>query len=217
MEDRILALLKAKFSGEREDGLKLLAAAIALQVNTDEDVTKAVEGITEDKVKTYIQNWRKNADLEITKSNQTYKAGLEKQFDITPKKKEETPPNPKDDNQTDAIAKLLEKHLAPITERLASIEKGETTKSRQTALTEALKDANPAFRELAVKSFSGMSFGSEDDFAAYVETIKKDSDAFTQQLREQGLKSFTPPYKGGDPTNNLASQAECDAIASGIS
>ena len=59
MEEKLLALLKAKFTGEREDGLNLLANAIALQVNTEEEGTKAVEGLTEDKVKSYISNWRK--------------------------------------------------------------------------------------------------------------------------------------------------------------
>ena len=64
MEEKLLALLKAKFTGEREDGLNLLANAIALQVNTEEEGTKAVEGLTEDKVKSYISNWRKKADTE---------------------------------------------------------------------------------------------------------------------------------------------------------
>ena len=219
MEDKILALLKAKFSGEREDGLNLLANAIALQVNTEEEGTKVVEGLTEDKVKSYISNWRKKADTEVTKANQTFEDNLKKKFDFVEKKKPDPDPTPKtktDPTPEDVLAKALEKALAPLHERLASIEKGKTETTRLAALTEALKEANPVFKAQVLKSFEKMSFGSEDDFNNYVKEIKTDSDTFSQELHNQGLRSNGSPYVPSIQPNKKATEKECDAVVENL-
>ena len=46
LNEAILALLKAAFSGVREDGLKHLAAAIGLQVTTEEEAKEVVGKLT---------------------------------------------------------------------------------------------------------------------------------------------------------------------------
>ena len=40
--EKILALLKEKFTGVREDGLRQLASALALQAETEDDATNIV-------------------------------------------------------------------------------------------------------------------------------------------------------------------------------
>lgn len=48
MKDRILAALKAKFSGVSADILDRIAAMLAKTVTTEEQVATAVEGVTEE-------------------------------------------------------------------------------------------------------------------------------------------------------------------------
>ena len=72
LQEQILALLVAKFQGVRKDGLQHLAAAIGLQVATIEEANGVVDKLTADKVSQYVTDWRKVADAEISKANQTY-------------------------------------------------------------------------------------------------------------------------------------------------
>ena len=83
LQEQILALLVAKFQGVRKDGLQHLAAAIGLQVATIEEANGVVDKLTADKVSQYVTDWRKVADAEISKANQTYENGL-KVFLIVP-------------------------------------------------------------------------------------------------------------------------------------
>lgn len=48
MKDRILATLKAKFSGVSADILDRIAVMLAKTVTTEEQVATAVEGVTEE-------------------------------------------------------------------------------------------------------------------------------------------------------------------------
>ncbi len=48
MKDRILAALKAKFSGVSADILDRIAVMLAKTVTTEEQVATAVEGVTEE-------------------------------------------------------------------------------------------------------------------------------------------------------------------------
>ena len=93
LQEQILALLVAKFQGVRKDGLQHLAAAIGLQVATIEEANGVVDKLTADKVSQYVTDWRKVADAEISKANQTYENGLKEKYDFVEKGKQ-TPPTP---------------------------------------------------------------------------------------------------------------------------
>ena len=71
--EEIQALLEKKFAGERKDGLRMLARTIAMTAgDTDDEKTKEkIEAMTAESVKDFIKEWRKDADAETTKSNQT--------------------------------------------------------------------------------------------------------------------------------------------------
>jgi len=221
MEEKLLALLKAKFSGEREDGLNLLASTIVMQVNTEEEANSAVEALTKEKVSSFIANWRRLADSELTKATKTTEATLRKQFDFVEKKTTTTttdpvtnPTNP--DNSAEVLEKLLQKHLTPLQQELEALKKGKSTESRTKALEEALKEANPAFRELQLKTFSKMSFETEDDFTNYLGEVKTDSEKFTQELTNQGLLNNGVPWSSNNPNSKQASDAECDKLAENL-
>lgn len=90
LQEQILALLVAKFQGVRKDGLQHLAAAIGLQVATIEEANGVVDKLTADKVSQYVTDWRKVADAEISKANQTYENGLKEKYDFVEKGKANT-------------------------------------------------------------------------------------------------------------------------------
>ena len=69
--EMILGLLVAQFQGVRKDGLNQLARSIALTVDTEEKAKEVVGKLTADQVKQFVTDWRKDADAEITKANQT--------------------------------------------------------------------------------------------------------------------------------------------------
>ena len=222
MEEKILALLKSKFSGEREDGLSLLASAIALQADTEEIATQLVDGLTLEKVKSYVNKWRKNTDAELTKSNKTLEENLKKKFDFV-EKAPTSPPEGGDvtsrkgeGEQGDALVKALEKMLLPLQQKLEAMEKGKTSESRMKVLTEALKEANPAFKQQTLKSFQKMTFDSDDDFTAYVEEMKNDSENFMQELHNQGLSNNGAPYVPNRQNNKTATEKECDTIVENL-
>ena len=81
----ILGLLVAQFQGVRKDGLNQLARSIALTVDTEEKAKEVVGKLTADQVKQFVTDWRKDADAEITKANQTYEAGLKEKYDFVTK------------------------------------------------------------------------------------------------------------------------------------
>jgi len=54
LQEKILALLVAKFQGVRKDGLQHLAAAIGLQVTTEEEANQVVDKLTADKVSAFV-------------------------------------------------------------------------------------------------------------------------------------------------------------------
>ena len=80
--EQILALLVTTFQGVRKDGLNQLARSLALTVKTEDEAKEVVGKLTADQVKAFVSDWRKDADAEITKANQTYENGLKAKYDF---------------------------------------------------------------------------------------------------------------------------------------
>ena len=92
MKEKIFALLVAAFQGVRKDGLSQLAAAMATQAKTEEEANEVVGKLTADQVNSFVSDWRKEADAEITKANRTYEEGLKKKYNFVDKAGDDTPP-----------------------------------------------------------------------------------------------------------------------------
>ena len=91
--EQILALLVAKFQGTRKDGLEVLARALSQTTETIEEAQSVVDKMTPEKVASFIKDWRKSADTEIQKANQTYENGLKAKYDFVEKNKQTPPPS----------------------------------------------------------------------------------------------------------------------------
>jgi len=158
MKEKILALLTAQFSGVRKDGLNHIANVLAFQVDTEEKAKEVVGKLTADQINSFITDWRKEADAEVSKANKTYEDGLRKKYDFTEKKTEPANTDPVSLEKIDAAAiqKLITESIAtatkPLLEKVTAFEKEGTEKTRLQALNDKLKECNDeTFKAKALK------------------------------------------------------------------
>ena len=130
MKETILALLIAKFSGVRKDGLTALARSLALQCTTEDEAKALVEKITVEKitdaqVNEFVKDYRADVDKEVSESNKTFETNLKKKFDFVEKQTEpggkQTPkPDPNDIAAT--IKAAVAEAVKPFQEKLMGYE-----------------------------------------------------------------------------------------------
>jgi hypothetical protein len=225
MKEKILALLETKFQGRRKDGLNRLASAIALQVSTDDEANAIVGKLTAESVDTFIADWRKEADAELGRSNKTHEDNLRKKYDFTEKKQEEkkpevTPPHVTDANgnlDAAALQKLMTDSIVaatkPLAEKLANLEAGNITKTRQQTLNDKLKDCkNETLKSTVLKNFARMTFATDDDFSEYLSDMEKDIKTASQQTADSSLAQTGRPWVNTVETGREASDAEISAV-----
>jgi hypothetical protein len=203
MKEKILALLMAKFSGVRKDGLTQLATALSLQASTDEEAATIVGKITADQVNSFVSDWRKEADSEISKANKTYEDGLKKKFDFVEKKAEPEPGKDpiKVDGPIDAkaiqnlIAEAVKAVVAPLQQKIDNFESGNIIQTRKGLIEKELEGSPAKFREKILKDFERMKFDNDEVFTAYLSETKEDAKALVQDLADQGLSSHGRPFR----------------------
>jgi len=205
MKEKILALLLAQFAGVRKDGLNHLANAIAMQVNTEDEVTAAVGKLTADSVNAFVTDWRKEADAEITKANKTYEDGLKNKYDFVTKKEPDkggnpTPPTPGGVLDAAAIqnivAEAVKAATSPLLEKVATLEGGTINANRREALVKELASVPESYKTKVLKDFDRMAFKDEDGFNEYLNDTKTDVAGFSQEMADKGLSNHDKPIFG---------------------
>lgn len=204
MKEKILALLVAMFQGVRKDGLNQLAGAMSLQVNTEEEANEVVGKLTADQVNSFVSDWRKEADAEITKANRTYEDGLKKKYDFVNKDKSDAEPTdpPAEPGVLDAAAiqrivmQAVQSATTPLLEKVAGLEGSATNASRRDLLVKELADVPESYKTKVLKDFDRMAFTDEDSFNEYLDDTKGDVASFGQELADKGLGHQSPPMFG---------------------
>ncbi len=210
MKEKLLALLIAKFSGMRKDGLAQLAGVLSLQVDTDEDAAGLVDKLTTEKVSAYITEYRKDVDKEVSEANRTYEGNLKKKFDFVekkdPKDPGKDPKEPANPNDIAAIvANAVKAAIDPLQQKLSSFEGEKIKQTRLQQLEGKLKDVPETFKAQKIKDFSRMNFDSEEAFAEYLTETETDITAFNQELANKGLMAQGKPIFGGKDQNGVSS------------
>lgn len=203
MKEKILALLLAKFAGVRKDGLTQLATALSLQVTTDDEAATVVGKLTADQVNSFVTDWRKEADSEISKANKTYEDGLKKKYDFVEKKAEPEPgkdpgkvDGPIDSKAIQAIvAEAVKAVVAPLQQKIEAFESGNTTQSRKALIEKELEVSPAKFKEKILKDFERMKFDNDESFNSYLNETKEDVKALNQDLADQGLSAHGRPFR----------------------
>ena len=214
MRETILALLIAKFSGVRKDGLMALARSLALQCTTEDEAKALVDKITDAQVNEFVKDYRADVDKEVSESNKTFETNLKKKFDFVEK---QTEPGGKQTRNQDTdpnnIAELIKSAVAdavkPFQEELSGYKAANIAKSRLQSLNERLascKDEN--FKTQTLKDFARMKFDTDDDFNEYLAEKVKDIATANQNKADTELGN-----SGGSP---LFAQKEESGISKGV-
>ncbi len=212
MRETILALLIAKFSGVRKDGLVALARSLALQCTTEDEAKTLVDKFTDAQVNEFVKDYRADVDKEVSESNKTFETNLKKKFDLVQKTEPGGKKNPKDTDPDDiaAIVKAaVDAAVAPLNDKLNGYEAKTIAETRLQALNEKLngcKDEN--FKAQTLKDFARMNFKDDADFNEYLTGKEADIATANQNKADADLSN-----SGGSP---LFAQKEESGISKGV-
>ena len=215
MEEKIIALLTAQFSGVRNDGLMQLARVLALQCATDDEAKALVEKLTKAQVDGFVKEFRKEVDKEVSESNRTFEANLKKKFDLVERKKEQEK-EPKKDVEPDDLASVVKAAIAAELKSMKAdiegIKTGEVAKSRLQSLNEKLGACkSEEFKAKVLKDFGRMKFETDEEFAEYLADTEKDVTKANQGVADTSLGGQQRPWKSDVP--NGTKQATDGEIA----
>ncbi len=220
--EEILALLKAQFSGVREDGLLQLAAAIGLQVENKEQATEIVGKLTADKVDNFVKDWRKKADAEIAKANQTFENGLKEKYNFVEKGKPSptptpppTPPAPGGAITLEQIKELIHSEMSGVQQSITDINATRVAAEREARFVKALDESGikGKTRDLLLEGFKVRAFKDDAEFEGFMTTQGTELAALAQEQADKGLLNGGKPIFGAVNENGI-SKSVADYIAS---
>jgi hypothetical protein len=214
LQEKILALLVAKFQGVRKDGLQHLAAAIGLQVANEEEANQIVDKLTADKVSAFVTEWRRSADAEISRANQTYENSLKEKYDFvdkgkqTPPAGQQTPPDTSGAVTLDAISKLIDEKMKGVQDSITTLNADKVAETRRKLFVAKLDEAKVEGRqrEMMLRNFDRVnSFANEEDFNSYMTEAQGDIAALQQENADKGLQGHEKPIFGAVNKDGVSS------------
>jgi hypothetical protein len=200
--------LKAKFPGVNLSTKRIDAIADKLKLPEDSEDDAIDERLDELNDVFSFAEMAKNDDR--LRTEEAEKKKKEQQDNPTPKPSEEDPkPDP---NQPVDIAKIVAAAIAPLVEKINSIESGKVGDTRLAQLKEILKDANPKYAESVLKKFPKMKFDTDEDFEAFKEEETENVKEFIQAEANEELGGFKVPVQTKSDKKKEVSKEEADAI-----
>lgn len=198
--EQILALLNAKFSGVRKDGLEQLAKTIKLNATTIEEAQALVDKYSSEQVTEFVKDWRTDVDKEVGNGVKTAESNFKKKYNITEDPKQETPPanpNPAPEAPAGDITAIVTAAVAaaikPISDELNTLKSGNVESTRIEALNSKLANAPEDFKNRVLRDYGRMKFDTEESFNEFIADTEKDLTGFTQDQSNQNLSAFGRP------------------------
>ena len=216
--EEIIALLKQKFTGVRQDGLTALARSLSIQYATIDDVKSAIEKITDAQVANFVKDFRADIDREVTNSNRAYEEGLRKKYDFVERKVEPGGQQTTKENTPDIaaiVADAVAKAVAPLTSKIQGFEQQNIAETRLSQLKAKLAECkDEQFKAQALKDFARMTFADDAAFAEYLNEKATDIAAANQTFADNQLRlsgGGSPSF--GSRDNNGVSAAVAAFVA----
>ena len=225
MKEKILAALKAKFTGVNANILNRIAESLAKTVTTEENVATAVEGVTQD----YISVIESYGDSRATDAQKTAVQNYEAKYGLKDGEKiakegKEVPPEPAPKAQTtkqdggSETNKLLEQLLEQnkkLTERLDKMDGERTTASRKSQLDKILaklpEKLRKGYQRIALESLS------DDEFTNLTTEITTEVEEINKMQGSKGAVFGRPSTQGGRVANaggaNVQEATDAEATA----
>lgn len=225
LQEQILALLVAKFQGERKDGLQQLALLIGTTAANIEEATEAVGKLSAEKVSQFVKDYRRTADAEIAKANKTYEDGLRRKYDFKEKEAQPTVQNPATPPAAqpggaltaEQIRQIIREETKDVREGLTTLNGDKLLASRREQLVAKLEAAKVEGRQrdMILRNFdrAASTFASDDDFNGYLTEVQGDIEAIAQENADKGLHGHEKPLFGAVNDKGV-SAAVADYIAS---
>lgn len=191
MREKILAQLKAKFSGVSHKALGLIADKLAKKVTEESGIEQAITDFDNAiSIKDFADDLQREGDTRVGDAKKEWEKNNPKPPAATPPKHDD---QPKPD-EVPAWAKTL-------TDQIASL----TRERNQGTIAGKAKDL---LKDVPAEFWNGRTLPEkEEDLQTFVEAVTKDYNALTQSLVNKGLMSATPPAGGGGNGPAAAGQA----------
>ncbi len=214
MKERILAALKAKFTGVNADILDRIATMLAKTATTEEEVTTAVEGVTKD----YIDVIEAYGDSRATNTQKTAVLNYERKYGLKDGEKvvkateqtTTTTTTKTEGGDTPAWAQALIDSNKQLTERLNKMEGERTTASRRAELDGIInrlpENQRKGYQRISVDSLTDEEFATlKGEVTSEVETLVKETGA-------KGAVFGRPSARGHETENGKLTEAQEKAI-----
>lgn len=217
--ETILALLTAKYTGVRKDGLQALARVMAIQCVSEDEAKTAIEKLTDAQVNDFVKGYRADVDKEVSTSIKTNEDSLRKKFDFVEKKIEPgnppvPPTNPQPGDMAELIKQAVAAAIAPINERIAGFDAKNIADTRLSQLNAKLAECkDETFKAQTLKDFARMSFADDAAFAEYLNEKATDIATANQNAANNAMRGTGAPMFA-QKTDDGVSKAVADFVAS---
>lgn len=164
----------------------------------------------------FVTEWRRTADAEIKKANDTYEEGLRRKYDF--KEKNTPDPNPAPDPNKpadggavtlDAISKLIDSKLKGVQDSITTLNADKVATSRRELFVAKLDEAkvDGRQREMMLRNFdrANTTFANDDDFNSYLTEVQGDIAALQQEHADSGLQGHEKPIFGAVNKDGISS------------
>lgn len=202
-EQMVLTMLKPKVRafGFNQKELKGIAAKIADNLTSAddasiEDVNAEIEAQIEAAIPflQFAQSQSSRVIEEWRKNHQGGKDEEDEDDDVFSKQNPKAPTKSQQPKEEDEQMKKLIDMVAKLTGEISNLKQEKTTDSRKTRLEKLLKDSG-TFGSRTLKSFSKMSFESDEEFEEFFKEVEEDLKSYNQEVADSRLAL------GGKPAN----------------
>ena len=221
MKQKILEALKAKFTGSNANVLSRIAEKLAKTATTEEQVTSAVAGVTQELLEA-IESY---GDSRATEAQQTAVQNYETKYGLkegkpttnggTPAapKPQSEPAKPTDGGANDvpAWAKALLDANKSLTERLNKMDTERTTTSRKQQLAQITAKLPEKFR----KSYDRITVDNltDEQFSSLTQEVTTEVEGLVSDLKAKGAVFGRPSAASGKSNGNELTKEQQAAIA----
>lgn len=218
MKEKILIALKAKFQGVNANVLNRIADKFSKTISTDEDITTAIAGVTQELIEvmeSYGDSRATEATLTATQNYET-KYGLKNGKPL--KGGDDTEPNPTpneaggDDNTIPTWAKQLLESNKMLSERLNKMDVEHTTETRKKQLFSVYEklpeNLHKPYQRISVDTLS------DDEFSSLIQEVKTEVEGLAKTIGAKGAVFGRPAtHNGGANRNEMLTKEQVAAIS----
>lgn len=216
MKEKILAALKTKFTGANANVLNRIAEKLAKTVTTDEQLTTAIAGVSQE----IVEVMESYGDSRATEATQTATLNYENKYGLkngkpiagaptnTPTAPQTQQPNNGGDNDVPAWAKQLIESNNSLSERLNKLDSERTTNTRKQQLTSVFKKLpkhlQKPYERISVDALS------DEEFTALLGDVTTEVDDLAKTLGAKGAVFGRPAslHSGSVQTDALTKEQE---------